>query len=91
MSLRLLNKNHSSHSRILGRLIGEAEGSPCGQQHAAAMVCGRKVLFMGTNTDKNCVRTGTPCQHAERKVAQRSCFKGSSLLRHQQQCFEEAQ
>lgn len=88
--MRHLSTHCGRERRILSMLADEASKSSCVQKHAAALVCGGKVLWTAHNNDKNCiVSAGTPNQHAEAAVlhrllwnsrdkhASKTCFGGA--------------
>lgn len=61
-------------SQLLRKLQDLALTSDMGQKHSSAVVMGRKVVAMGVNNDRNCYKTGTLSQHAERSVLQKCCI-----------------
>lgn len=70
---------------MINRLKREAMRSPQVRKHAAAVVIGSKIITTGVNNDKNCVKTGTPCQHAERRAIERA-FGSCLLWREEERC-----
>jgi tRNA(Arg) A34 adenosine deaminase TadA len=67
----MLSQKQSKLVRSLQQL---ATTSTLAQQHSCAVVMGGKVMAVGVNNERNCIKDGTLSQHAERCVLRRCCL-----------------
>jgi len=67
----MLSQKHSKIIRYLGDL---ATTSTLSLKHSCAVMIGGKIMAVGVNSHKSCLKDGTLSQHAERGVLKQCCI-----------------